>query len=288
MPGTVARRLYSQLLRLNRTFARERIPAVGIVGSTDPPHLDLRSALAAAFRLPASGPVATERLDEGFRALRQGHHQLQVLQATEEEARTVRTPVQLAEVLDGAVPVPQSVEGCPLQALGSWAGLASHWGPRWQLPQSSSNAARTGDAPVGAAHGNSQLKLLAAAVEDGLLLLDRLHEANHTPLEYGDTEAAEPEAADGAGTGAPGWEGRGAPECTGPPLPDPMLSQATARARRQLDRLAAHVAAEQPGLFPSASSPGAAPSAPDGALLRRQVEAINEVRSWASCCRGWH
>ena len=90
MPRAVARRLYSQLLRLNRMFARESIPAVGVIGSSEPPQLDLRSALAAAFRLPATGPVATERLDEGFRALRQGQHQLQVLQATEEEARTVR------------------------------------------------------------------------------------------------------------------------------------------------------------------------------------------------------
>lgn len=48
----------------------------------------------------------------------------------------------------------------------------------------------------------AQLRQLAAALEEGSLLVERLYDANHLSLEFGDEEGQEDEQAVGAGAGA--------------------------------------------------------------------------------------
>ncbi|GLC36810.1 hypothetical protein PLESTB_000780600 [Pleodorina starrii] len=306
----VAVKLYRLLHRVRRDYLKAQIPLVGIVGFHAPPTLDPRTMLAIAFRgAPVTDAAeAAQHGSDGFRALRQAQQQLQVLRSTEEETR---------------------------EALRHWFQLGESWARRLQLGtrsphggavhdkctedgrstsgiSSGSAAGGGGGGSEGAGEMPARLRQLAAALEEGALLVERLYDANHLSLEEFDAEAepadAEPEAVPaGAGTqavapdnvsadgGGGGSVYGGSYDDDNDLLPAPLLVPSVAATRRQLDELAAAVAAAHPGLFSyrggtvagrgrggddgdgvgdrSGSSVAGSGSA---GLLRQQLEAISE------------
>ncbi|GIL86293.1 hypothetical protein Vretimale_13717 [Volvox reticuliferus] len=273
-------KLYRLLHRVRKDYAKAQIPFVGIMGFEVPPVLDPRNQLSNAFRSTAvTNAVLTGwQESDGFRALRQAQQQLKILTNTDEGTR---------------------------EALQGWFQLCESWARRRHGSRDASAKAdadgdmhREGsDARI---DGNrtmlaADLSQLAAALEEGALLVDRLYEANHLSLEEFDTEDGQGEesAADSACDGVDQAASSGSDRVRDD-LPAPLLIPSVLAIRRQLDDLAATVAASHPELFPYLAvgdrvgdgdicSGGGGPNSggagrSDTAVLRQQLEAISQVR----------
>ncbi|GIL86291.1 hypothetical protein Vretimale_13717 [Volvox reticuliferus] len=272
-------KLYRLLHRVRKDYAKAQIPFVGIMGFEVPPVLDPRNQLSNAFRSTAvTNAVLTGwQESDGFRALRQAQQQLKILTNTDEGTR---------------------------EALQGWFQLCESWARRRHGSRDASAKAdadgdmhREGsDARI---DGNrtmlaADLSQLAAALEEGALLVDRLYEANHLSLEEFDTEDGQGEesAADSACDGVDQAASSGSDRVRDD-LPAPLLIPSVLAIRRQLDDLAATVAASHPELFPYLAvgdrvgdgdicSGGGGPNSggagrSDTAVLRQQLEAISQV-----------
>eukprot|EP00198_Chlamydomonas_reinhardtii_P010478 XP_001699815.1 predicted protein [Chlamydomonas reinhardtii] len=244
MPSPVSRKLFRLLLRVRCEYRHAQIPLVGVVGFNAPPELDVRSQLLAAFRERQGASDAAE-----------------LARRSSEGFRALRQAQLQLSLLQGSEEETREVR---VRAA----------------PPAHQSAAETAAAAARAVP--AQLRQLAAALEEGSLLVERLYDANHLSLEFGDEEEGqEEEQAVGAGAGAgagPGSEaatglqeaaaaaaraevaaeGRGLPAPTH--LPAALLAPTPLAARRRLDGLAAAVAAAHPGLFTDAAATGSSSS----------------------------
>ncbi|KAG2436490.1 hypothetical protein HXX76_006790 [Chlamydomonas incerta] len=300
MPTQVARKLFRLLLRVRCEYRHAQIPLVGVVGFQAKPVLDVRPQLLEAFRGRQGALDAAEvarRSSEGFRALRQAQQQLSVLRGSEEETReALRAWFYLCDAwshrLQQGGPHPSTSNSSSSTSSGS----SSSSGPQ-QQPAAERAAAGTQAAPA-------QLLQLAAALEEGSLLVERLYEANHLSLEFGDEEqeqAQEQEAGGGSEPGAgpgpgpqdaaAGSEGSAAEDVEAPApapvhLPAALLAPAALAARRRLDGLAAAVATAHPGLFPSAAATSSSSSSSSSSTTTTSTGASSSSSSASSAGAG--
>ncbi|GLI68291.1 hypothetical protein VaNZ11_012652 [Volvox africanus] len=250
----VSVKLYRLLHRVRKDYSKAQIPFVGIIGFQIPPVLDPQSQLANAFRSTAAtnAGINGRQDSDGFRALRQAQQQLEILKNTEEVTR---------------------------EALQGWFQLCESWAGRLHGSRDAAYTVVSHDddkdvCAIGTAQGDMHrggghdrvdgirtmepdLKQLAAALEEGALLVDRLYDSNHLSLEEFDTEGdlreGEESVTDLSRDGADEVTVSGSGG-VGDDLPFVLLRVPSVLAvRRQLDDLAAAVVTSHPGLFPYSS-----------------------------------
>ncbi|GIL53826.1 hypothetical protein Vafri_9466 [Volvox africanus] len=294
----VSVKLYRLLHRVRKDYSKSQIPFVGIIGFQVPPVLDPRSQLKNAFRSTAATNTGiTGRQDsDGFRALRQAQQQLEILRNTEEVTR---------EALQGWFQLCESWAARLHGSRGTAYTVVSHG----DYKDACANRTAQGDMHRGGSNDRvdgkrtmmeADLKQLATALEEGALLVDRLYDSNHLSLEDFDTEDGPREGEESV----PDSSCDGADEATissrgglGNDLPPvPLRVPSVLAIRRQLDDLAAAVAASHPGLFPYfrvRDRVGSGDSCPGGGgfdlgsggtgrsdpifSMRQQLEAISKV-----------